>query len=51
MKNKIYVTKPTDRETIITILAMNGYTVRQGKEKDGTRTVYYVEYWREGSDA
>lgn len=47
MKNKIYIVKSADREAIITILAMNGYTVRQGKEKDGGRTIYFIEYWRE----
>lgn len=51
MKNKIYISKPADRETVITILAMNGYTVRQGKSKDGSRTVYYIEYWEEKPDA
>jgi hypothetical protein len=47
MKNKLYIFKPADRETVITILAMNGYTVRQGKEKNGKRTIYFVEYWKE----
>lgn len=45
MRHKIYISKPSDHETVITILAMNGYTVRQGKEKDGNRTVYFIEYW------
>ena len=49
MKNKLFVTKPEDRETIITVLARNGYTVRQGREKDQQtgRSVSFVEYWRE----
>lgn len=51
MKHRIYITKPSDREAVITILAMNGYTVRQGKSKDGSRTVYYIEYWEEKSNA
>lgn len=52
MKYKIYVTKPADREATITILARNGYTVREGKEKNhNNRTVYFVEYWEEKSDA
>lgn len=51
MKNKIFISKPSDRETVITILAMNGYTVRQGKERDGNRTVYFIEYWKGESDA
>lgn len=45
MKHKLYISKSSDRETVITILAMNGYTVRHGKEKDGNRTVCFVEYW------
>ena len=47
MKNKLHITKPDDRESVIVILARNGYTVRQGREKDhGTgKTVSYVEYW------
>ena len=51
MKNKLYISKTSDRETIITIPAMNGYTVRQGKERDGNRTVYFVEYWTGDADA
>lgn len=51
MRNKLYISKPADRESIITILAMNGYTVRQGKEKSGSRTVNFIEYWRENPDA
>lgn len=51
MKYKINVSKTSDRETLITILAMNGYTVRQGKIKNGNRTVYFIEYWEEKSDA
>lgn len=34
MKQKLYISKSSDRET-----------VRQGKEKDGSRTVYFTEYW------
>lgn len=34
------------------ILARNGYTVRQAKEKRGTSKsytyFYFVEYWKEG---
>ena len=31
---KLYVSKAEDRDQVIVILARNGYTVRQGKEKD-----------------
>lgn len=51
MRHKIQVSKASDREAIITILAMNGYTVRQGKIKNGSRTVYFIEYWEEKADA
>lgn len=30
---KYYISKPEDRDQMIMILARNGYTVRQGKEK------------------
>ncbi|MGX8711648.1 MAG: hypothetical protein ACQGTM_15555 [bacterium] len=51
MKTKLLITKPDDRESVIVILARNGYTVRQGREKDhGTgKTVAFAEYW-EGVD-
>lgn len=46
---KIYITAPSDRDAMVTILARNGYTVRQGREKNGTSKTYkwFVEYWRE----
>lgn len=31
---KLYVSKVEDRDQMVVILARNGYTVRQGKEKD-----------------
>lgn len=48
-KERIHITKPDDRESVIVILARNGYTVRQGREKDSKtgKTVAFVEYWRE----
>lgn len=44
----IHITKPDDRESVIVILARNGYTVRQGREKDrGTgKVVAFVEFWK-----
>lgn len=30
---KLKIAKPEDRDAVIVILARNGYTVRQGKEK------------------
>lgn len=50
-KERIHITKPDDRESVIVILARNGYTVRQGREKDRStgKTVAFVEYWK-GAD-
>ena len=46
---RIYITAPADRDAMVTILARNGYTVRQGREKTGTSKAYkyFVEYWKE----
>ena len=42
---KLYVSKAEDRDQVIVILARNGYTVRQGKEKDprSNKTVTFVD--------
>lgn len=42
---KLYVSNADDRDQIIVILARNGYTVRQSKEKDikSNKTVSFVE--------
>lgn len=45
---KIEVALPQDRDAVVTILARNGYTVRQGKERKGKTYVKYVEFWKEG---
>lgn len=47
---KIDCTKEADRDTLVAILARNGYTVRQGKEKRGKSNAYthFIEYWKEG---
>ena len=41
--------KEADRDTLVVILARNGYTVRQVKKKVGTsnRNTFYVEFWKE----
>ncbi len=46
---KIDCAKAADRDELVRILAANGYTVRQGREKRGKSSVYtyFVEYWRE----
>lgn len=47
---KIKVAKTEDRDTMSVILARNGYTVRQGKEKwAGEKTfTHYVEVIEDG---
>lgn len=42
---KLYITKAEDRDVVILALARNGYTVRQGTEKDsgGKKSVSFVE--------
>ena len=45
---RIYIAAPGDRDAVVTVLAPNGYTVRQGREKCGKVYKYYVEYFREG---
>ena len=44
---KIYIASPQDRDAVVTILARNGYTVRQGKEKRGKTYDKFVEFWKE----
>lgn len=47
---KIDCAAAADRDILVAILARNGYTVRQGREKRGkTNTyTYFVEYWGNG---
>ena len=47
---KLYVSNADDRDQIIVILARNGYTVRQSKEKDikSNKTVSFVEVVENG---
>lgn len=45
---KIYISLPQDRDAVVMVLARNGYTVRQGKEKKGKIYEKYVEFWKEG---
>lgn len=46
-KVKIDCSTQADRDTLVSILARNGYTVRQGREKRGKTNSYthFVEYW------
>jgi hypothetical protein len=43
---RIYIERDADRDTIGAVLLRNGYTVRQGREKQGNKYVRYVEYWK-----
>lgn len=49
-KIKIDCANQADRDTLVCILARNGYTVRQGREKRGAKNTYtyFVECWRGG---
>ena len=51
MKARLYIVSPTERDTVLAILGHNGYVVCQGKEKAGSKTLSYVEYWREETNA
>ena len=45
---KIDCASVEDRKALIVVLAMNGYIVRNGKEKRNGKSTYttFVEYWR-----
>lgn len=47
---RMEIEKSEDRDAVVVILARNGYTVQQTKEKIGknTRYTYYVEAWKGG---
>lgn len=47
---KLKCGKAEDRDSLVVILARNGYTVRQGKEKKpgDSRASYYVEVVEDG---
>lgn len=47
---KFKIMKPEDRDAVIVILARNGYTVRQGKERrpDSKTPVPFVEVVEDG---
>jgi len=48
MRYRLYISSPTERDAVLSILGHNGYSVRQGKEKQGNKSVSFVEYWIEG---
>ena len=47
-RGKIDCAGAADRDVLVMILAKNGYTVRQGREKRGAAKAYtyFVEFWR-----
>lgn len=47
---RVYIGLPQDRDAVVTVLARNGYTVRQGKEKRGKTYEKYVEFWKEAEN-
>lgn len=49
MRHKLYIASPAERDSVVSILAHNGYTVRQGKEKQGNKSILFIEYWQEGA--
>ena len=44
---KIYIASAADRDAVVAVLARNGYTVRQGREKSGKSYKWFVEFWKE----
>ena len=44
---RIYIAAPGDRDAVVAVLARNGYTVRQGREKSGKSYKWFVEFWKE----
>lgn len=42
--NRLNISSEADRLTVATILLKNDYTVSQGKEKQGNKTVKFLEY-------
>ena len=46
---KLYISKSDDRDAVIVILARNGYTVRQGTEKNESGKKFsFVEVYGNG---
>lgn len=43
----INIHNKADREAVAMALFRAGYTVRERRRKEGTKTIVYLEYWRE----
>jgi len=48
MRYRIYISDQKERDSIVPALVHNGYSVKQGKEKQGSKYIQFIEYWREG---
>lgn len=50
-RQRLEATQKEDRLTLVKILALNGYCTKlvtvKGTRAEGTKTTYYVEYWKE----
>ena len=44
---RVYIAAPADRDAVVAVLARNGYTVRQGREKSGKSYKWFVEFLKE----
>ena len=44
---RICIVAPADRDAVVAVLARNGYTVRQGREKSGKAYKWFVEFRKE----
>lgn len=44
---KLYISNETDRLAVATILIKNDYTVTQAREKQGNKTIKYLEIEKE----
>lgn len=40
---KLKIANEADRPTVAAILAKNGYTVKQSRDKDKNKVTYYIE--------
>ena len=41
------ISRTADREAVAMALYRAGYSVREAKRKEGSKTVIYIEYWKE----
>lgn len=46
MNFKVYIDNQHDRDAVALALIHNSYTVKQGREKQGNKYVWFVQYER-----